>query len=344
MAVCVSGSFICLNSCKKDVSTGSSSNKEAIGKVNSWLEEQKTGKPSNSVSNIELLKNSLDFASLRFEKSEEGEKLLIVPVDKSLKSIADQAANSIPNLVLIIDKAGNIRKGYIVLYTGENGVANKIPDNTFYHIFNTAEPECNGKFRFHNIMGRLLYQLEYKDKWLQSVGLVKAKKKLDVANNTGSRTQEGYYIDWYLVTTAYYDDGTSQVVSEIYLYTTYVSNPDNPDQWPVDGGNAVDYEYEAEKHAYWVVYTFPDGISTVQSYEVLNGKRVSGEPFGGHFTSANHGSDDCNKGYGVWAANYVNVIFDGFTASAHITGAWSYQGTSINVDNSKAWNFQEIFP
>src|SRR6266536_2502368 len=89
------------------------------GKVNSWLEEQKTGKPSNSVSNIELLKNSLDFASLRFEKSEEGEKLLIVPVDKSLKSIADQAANSIPNLVLIIDKAGNIRKGYIVLYTGE---------------------------------------------------------------------------------------------------------------------------------------------------------------------------------------------------------------------------------
>ena len=346
VAAGLSGSFIFFNSCKKELSPSSSSNKETIEKVNTWLDEQKAGKSPSGVSNIELLKNSLDFASLRFEKSEDGEKLLIVPVEKSLKSITGMTTNSIPNLVLIIDKLQNIRKGYIVLYTTDNGLANKIPDNTFYHIFNTAEPECNGKFRFLNIMGRVLYQLEYKDKWLQSVGLVKPKKNPGTTNNPGGRTQAGYYIDWYLVTTLYYVDGTSELVSETYLYTTYVSDPDNPDTWPVDGGNAVDYEYEMEKLTpWWHVYDFPGNLYSVQSYEILKGKRVSTDPYGGHFTSAKHGTDGCNNPDGVWLANYnQDVNFSSWTAYARITGTWTFNGTNTPIEGFHSWSYQEMFP
>jgi hypothetical protein len=244
------------------------------------------------------------------------------------------------------------------LYTGENGVANKIPDNTFYHIFNTAEPECNGKFSFHNIMGRLLYQLEYKDKWLHSVGLVKPKKSTTAANNAGGRTQEGYYIDWYLVTTAYYDDGTSQLVSEIYLYTTWVSDPNNPDQWPVDGGNAVDYEYEAMKDLAWHVYNTlggdpqPTGVGYgVNAIERIRGKRNSSYPYGGYFTSIVHLGSDCNSGCNYGQYTYGEDSWDGSvydnTTSSTVTGHFpdpNNGGARVNVYNSKTWLFSTVFP
>src|SRR5688572_21495619 len=60
-----------------------SETKKTTSKVVTWLDEQKlTSK--NSATNIDLLKQNLDFENLRFEELYENKKLLIIPIREGL--------------------------------------------------------------------------------------------------------------------------------------------------------------------------------------------------------------------------------------------------------------------
>jgi hypothetical protein len=155
--------------------------------------------------NVELLKDNLDISRLRIEQSEEQEKIVIIPVKKEFKTLKNIDKNAILNLVLILDKSGNVRKGNLVLYLPENGqVNNKVPDNTFYNILNTGKPDCNGKFRYLSVTGKRLHELEYQNGHLKSFGNFKDSS---INNGTG-RTNS--CIDWYWVYT-WYDEWGNQI-------------------------------------------------------------------------------------------------------------------------------------
>jgi hypothetical protein len=215
MGICTVAGFYFITSCKREISPDSSSNRLTIAKVNAWLDEQKRGKSPGKAANIDLVKENLDFSNLRFEKSGNDEQLLVIPINEQFKMKTEIDLSTSTDLLLMVDKSGNIRNGNVVLYTAENKGANKIPENTYYHIFNTAEPEWNGKFQFLSITGRPQYQLEYKNKHLISSGLYQPKEK----TATSDKTATDCY-DWYLVTTWYDISGNVTDQTYVYLYTT----------------------------------------------------------------------------------------------------------------------------
>lgn len=178
-----------MNACQKEnsqVVADVNSNQQMETKIDAWIEGQKALAYESRKPNIDLLKKKLDFSKLRIEKYDAGEQIIVVPVKDEYKKLKHVADNKIPNLVLIVDKLGNIRKGNLVLYIPKNGeVVAKAPDNTFYHIFNTGTPECNGVFKFLSISGGQIYQVEYNDGKLISFGQANKGKGNSVVVNVG---------------------------------------------------------------------------------------------------------------------------------------------------------------
>src|ERR1051326_985071 len=90
--------IIFIISCNKDAEKMPAADNALIAKVNSWLDNKKTANKPNKKDNFKTIHN--------LEK------------------------NSNNNLVLIIDKSGNIKKGNIVMYLpGNNNTYNDIPIN-----------------------------------------------------------------------------------------------------------------------------------------------------------------------------------------------------------------------
>jgi hypothetical protein len=296
-----------------------------------------------------LIKTNLDFSKLRIENSEGNEQLVIVPIKEQFKMIKHVDAKTVVNLLIVLDQYGNIRKGNLVLFIPDNGEPSIIPDNTFYAIFNTAEPKCNGNFHFLSVSGRLLYQLNYENKKLRSAGIVKNKE-----GNISGRTMG--CIDWYLVTTYYYDDGTTSTEEE-YLGRT-CDGCDDPNLQSIcpddgNGGNGgglgeTEYEYEATREQNWEVYPGPNRAWGVYALDRLKGKRNSSEPGGGHFTGITSISADCIScaSYSVtWNWDYKNATFSGATASCIIRGHLTTPtNPDIFVNQTHNYSFLSVFP
>ena len=236
-----------LISCQKEVLQKANDNDGMISKVNNWLDSKKPSGKAKQSENVELLKNHLETSALKIENSSEGEKIVIIPVKEEFKTLKNIDKESIPNLVLIMDKMGNVRKGNLVLFYPQNGQAySKVPDNTFYNILNTAKPECNGKFRYLSVTGKKLHELEYENGHLKSFGFLKDSTK----NNT-TRAND-FCVDWSWHYTVYDEWGFVVYQWDEYIGTTCQGedcfDPYNAMLCPMDassgGGTGDDQAYE----------------------------------------------------------------------------------------------------
>src|ERR1043165_8451742 len=108
--------IIFIISCNKDAEKMPAADNALIAKVNSWLDNQKPANKPNKSANVTSLEHSLDHSALRFEDYNNGQKILSIPIKDNFKTIHNLEKNSNNNLVLIIDKSGNIKKGNIVMY------------------------------------------------------------------------------------------------------------------------------------------------------------------------------------------------------------------------------------
>ncbi|HEY2722353.1 MAG TPA: hypothetical protein VGI82_11540 [Chitinophagaceae bacterium] len=207
---------VLIYSCRREVPKTETANNSTIAKINLWLDRQKQHQPANKIENIELVRNNLSFPGMHYERSENGELLLIIPISEKFKSIAGVDNNSIPCFTLFIDRYGNISNGNVVLYAPGDISITEIPRNSFYDIFNTGQPRANGRFQFLAVNGAPQYLLNYKDGRLISSGIYKFKKDSTAAGKT-TATQ---CTAWYLVTDFY--DSQGHIVNETweYLYTT----------------------------------------------------------------------------------------------------------------------------
>jgi len=178
--------IVVLFSCQKEFEKQNTDNShdELILKVNDWLDKQKSLTQPNKAANIDLLKENLDFSSLKSENFNHNEKFIMITIKEAYKIKKNIDKNTISVLLLRADKIGNIIQGNIVLYIPDkNQLMNTLPDNTFFKMYNEKNLACDGLFRFLSPTGRWMYQREYKNGKLSSFGYVKA------SNNNEGRSE-----------------------------------------------------------------------------------------------------------------------------------------------------------
>ena len=343
--------MLLLFSCQKEFEKShDSTHDELISKVNGWLDSRKPAQKQTQAENVELLKNNLEFSNLRIEQSAEGEKIIVIPVKENFKTIKNIDKVSIPNLVLILDKMGNVRKGNIVLFYPQNGqIYSKVPDNTFNNILNTSKPECNGKFKYLSVTGKKLHELEYENGHLKSFGHIK-----DSINSINRTTT--FCVDWYWVYTWY--DQWGNVYSQTWeYYTTTCQGEDCEDPYnamlcPADNssgggaGYAEGYEFAVQRFVQWTVKEGGVQGAQIWSGETIKGRRNSGYPNGGYFTDIDHWSSWCVScpTEGVWGeSNNSSVNYSSSQATSFVNGNLYYQGSTYNYNKTTNWAFDSVF-
>lgn len=353
--------LIYLSACQKEVapdlaaenSTGIlGSKKEAVTKVNTWLENQKKLTTTVIGTSVDNIKINLDFEKLYFEKLNETEKLVIVPLKNSFFSAANKRKNSFNLLLLIINKEGNIRKGNIVQFIAKNGKpVNALPKNTFYNFYNAYHLVSDGSFTFLNINDKILYQMDYTDGKLSAYSEKQNRQDNNTASNTVLSTPSNC-TDWYWVTTYYNADGTSYTNAQ-YLYTTCNNSDESvePEGGGPGGGGSNDEETMAPKQEQWIVAANAYGYWFVQSTEQLNGVKKPSLPGGGYFTSIIHLSADVANSGG---SNYnftspsATVSYGGSAAQSTVSGILkSPNNTFPDVSippKTHNFNFSQVYP
>jgi len=123
---------------------------------------------------------------------------------------------------------------------------------------------------------------------------------------------------------------------------------------PDDGSEGtVSYEYEVAKDVEWTVASNPapneNNVGEIKSIDRLKGKRVSGEPQGGHFKDLVHLWSICNfclssNPYDVWVEDLASKgVTDPQHAFMAIYGDLHYKGINYPLSNTKLWEFQDVF-
>ncbi|HEX6847439.1 MAG TPA: hypothetical protein VF144_10685 [Chitinophagaceae bacterium] len=228
-----------LVSCQKGTEDKTNTNDQLISKVNSWLDKQKFPSQPNKAGNIDLLKSNLSFSGLRFEQLNQEERFIVIPVNEEYAAKKNIDRNVVLMLLLVVNKATNIIRGNLVLYTPENNESLKtFPHNTFSKMHNNQNIDCNGLFNFQSVTGRKMYQREYKDGKLRSFGYVKASNKPDGLDNQPEGRIEADCTYYYYILT-WWVDGVPVSQEAIFLGSICsgaCDDPNNQTLCPDDGG------------------------------------------------------------------------------------------------------------
>lgn len=126
---------------------------------------------------------------------------------------------SILNLLIVQSSSGKLRWSSVISYLPEDGISqSQLSKKTVQNIINGEQVSDNGMFKFIDLKGNLQYQIEYRSGKLHSFGKPARQDLAQIKKSKSTAASEGC-IDWYLVTTYYYSDGSTSVESE-YLFTT----------------------------------------------------------------------------------------------------------------------------
>jgi hypothetical protein len=209
---------IFFSSCKKaDQQTPVNSDAE---KISSWLDHQKSSynphgrQTANKDANIELLMENLAFNSATKGVLDDERDILLIPIKKNYATTKHVDDKSILSLLLFVDKLGAIKSGSIIDFNpavskGETALS----ITTLLSLLNQKKGQSDGNYKFLSVSARLLSQQQVKNGKLYSIGNVRRSSDLGASQRGQS------CIDWYLVTTYYYSDGTQMETKE-YLGTT----------------------------------------------------------------------------------------------------------------------------
>jgi hypothetical protein len=225
-------SFI-FTGCQKEISdqNGSTNLTATVlsSKVNNWLDKQQAQSATGRKDKIQQLQQNLDFDKLHVETLNAREQLIIVPVKSGYKIINNKDKPVSNTAVFILDKSGEIRQGNVVQYaSGVTDADNSFTNNTITKIYNNQKIDGSGKFTLLSIYDKFEYELAYNSGSLQSTGYMEPKTTANGRTST--------CIAWYLVTTTFYSDGTSET-DETFLGTTcYESGcyPNDPNLQSLD--------------------------------------------------------------------------------------------------------------
>jgi hypothetical protein len=354
-----------LASCNKEIVKDEMNQEEiaidaATSKVHKWLDELKTTASANKLEIIESIMNNINTTQIRFEKLNETEKLIVVPLKATFVSSVNKDKKQLNTLLLIENSAGTIRKGNIVQFTSLDGVVlDKLPPNTFYNFYNSDRSLTDGTYTFLNMSDKILYSMQYQNgkqiiysqkqqaSDLQNSGSILLPTNLSSANSNSSNCS-----DWYWVQTYYNADGTSYTTAT-FLYTI-CNNSDEyiePEGGGGQGGGEVE-EVMADQQRQWEVGSNPSGYWTIYSVEKFGGLKRPSMPGGGYFTSIVHLNEwvinHSNVTHYVWNRGAVTVSRNSSTASSTVSGFLRDsrgENPDVNIPPTTGnFSFGQIFP
>ncbi|MEO8173114.1 MAG: hypothetical protein ABI581_08530 [Sediminibacterium sp.] len=321
MLVTIGMIVMLLNSCKKEA-LRDPMQKDVELKVTSWI-ESKTATMTGSKENVELLKRNLDYANMHLEEASRGEKIAVIPILDEYKSARQLSQHMIPNLIVYITNAGDVRSANIVFFKPENTAITSLPANAMHNIRTTAENVPDGQYKFFTIMGARLYQLGYKGGKLASEGIVKSGSAANAPNVLGTKPQDAprvtyafECVDLYLVT-HYYDENGNYLFTGDRQYLGRFGNCAAPGEWQVPqndpnggGGEEVPEEYEYAKSGTKTMYLstlYAIGYATTMGACTISAKSENNQ-----FTSASAGTTSVIGGIVGWTWSH-------YSSSANIT-------------------------
>lgn len=368
--------IILIASCKKMVDKDFSISPYET-KINKWIDAKIPVNESGKIYE-EQLKSGLDYTRMREEASFDSEKILIIPIKENFLEFRKAEEGCSGNLVVLIDKKDEIRRMNIVLFKPEtSSQTSKLPDNTFYHLYNTSKVPVDGQFHFLDVNGRLEYQLSYHDKKLvsrgvvtplseneynsmkQNIGKVKTNGVFATTNSQNTTIQKksnSCFIHGYLIVEMY-DASTGQwvVVGMIFIYSGCPEEVQVP-QSELHAGGAIkfsgpdgsqwnlgaQYEYAVNRELTWTAYSLPYGY--ISSTETVYGKKVNGIADGGYFTGATHGSSQSTDGTATWTETTWHHVPSYNILYLYLYGNISNSSGTTQIQEERSFSFSGLFP
>ncbi|MBN8652806.1 MAG: hypothetical protein J0L67_15340 [Cytophagales bacterium] len=160
---------------------------------------------------IEQLINSINFESIDRVEIQADENLLLFDLSKSL-SINDK---SILHRIVFFEQDGIIVRSFICTFSSSTDEG-KINDVILHLVFPDRNmPAYSGIVSLYDNFQNLINYSNYNQGLIIESGLPRMKAEKE----PGDGRKATQCVDWYLVTTYYYSDGTTETV-EIYLYTS----------------------------------------------------------------------------------------------------------------------------
>ncbi len=265
--------------------------RNGASEIRQRLEEQKSiiGRDSN---------NTVDkiIASMRtdemYTEPYEREQFLIVPLDRReqlTQNIRRDLHDPLRYLLMVEDTSGRIRKGSIILFYPEDVSLPRLPGNSFHDFFINQTFRVEGTFSMISLMDIKQYEMDF-----DANG---SRKEFRLWYGKPTITEpapnQPICIDWYLTTTIYYSDGSTQYYEE-FLYTQCYENPDGG-----GGGGVYSPVSNEEGEPFVKLVTFNVKSGDVNTYIVEYWYEVTGKKFtnssSNYYTSIS-GADGHNGG------------------------------------------------
>lgn len=220
--------FCLFSSCRKALNKNfdeihKKSKEDIILITNHWFEGQLNGTQSQGkVEVLNKLKRSLNFEFLSVEPFKEKESLIVVPIESEdyKHNYKKQSVGSY--LILILDKDGEIRKGNVLQTTSK---LNGLPKGTVASIYKNQKSIVDGSFIVNSIFNEYVFEVTYNNGDLTKYSYMDNDKEKKRKSSFQSNSSESC-IAWYLVTTYYYSDGSTEVTQEYLGYTCSTNGSD----------------------------------------------------------------------------------------------------------------------
>lgn len=194
-------------SCRKDNNKGFLEN-QLEGKISQWLKTESERSTPGKRIKIESLGKNLIFSKLTVSRLNDADQLIVIPIDAAFKTINNRGKLCYNVLLVTTTNNGQIKNGNIVQLTDSEAGTGNIDANDLSAIFNNNEVNLTGKVRVLTITDRYLYELNYRNKRLYSFS------KMSPKHSVSSSLTETECIDWFIVTTITYPDGTTFTTEE----------------------------------------------------------------------------------------------------------------------------------
>lgn len=228
-------------SCKKEISNSDLliEGNNLSSRVINWLNSQKDDFQNSSQNqttlskekaisssvkneNIDLLIENLDFNSAIQAVASKKHSFLIIPINdivKAKKRVDDKASL---HLAMVTDRNGKIISANIVCFLPIDGKKrNAVTPSLIGNFLTGKAPKDSCMLRFLSITGRWLHQVEFKNNRVASYGVITSQRP------ENSPRTNGICIDWWLVITIHFIDGSQQEFRE-YVGQTCSSDCNDP--------------------------------------------------------------------------------------------------------------------
>ncbi|MEO7444167.1 MAG: hypothetical protein ABIT96_00405 [Ferruginibacter sp.] len=282
--------------------------------IDSWLVNKKIEIGEEGNNTIDKIREGMRLAE-RYTEPFREETFVIVPITYSsqLSTHIRQDLNTPFQYLLIVENEdGGIRKGDLVMFYPADAAVTELPDSSFTKFFTTQQVEVEGTFSVISLSDIQQFEMDIVDNRMTTFRLWESRLQ-PVPNYVPLPGGEGepYCVDWYLVTTNYYSDGTTEVFYDFLFSQCYNGGGGG-------GGNGTNpplqnHEPVQREVSYTIIRKWPNG--TLENWEMRAHYQLSGEYYPNNTTMNYFTQAPISVDAGTGTLAYIIIYYAGHYSS-----------------------------